>query len=131
MTSRKTIPRPTDAELEILKILWERGPSTVRDVHAASQSRKSSGYTTTLRVMQIMAGKGLLVRDENERAHVYAPAVDRENVQHEIVARLIDRVFGGSAENLLVRALGARPASKKELARMRQMLDEHEKRQKR
>jgi predicted transcriptional regulator len=76
--------------------------------------------------MQIMTEKGLLLRDESDRAHVYTPAVDRETVQSEMVASLIDRVFGGSAENLLVGALSARPASKKELARMRKMLDEHE-----
>jgi len=120
-------PRPTDAELEILKVLWKKGPSTVRDVHAAMQARKPTQYTTTLRVMQIMAEKGLLLRDETDRAHVYTPAVEFEKVQHEMVGSLIDRLFGGSAEGLLVGALNARPASKKELARMRQMLDEHQK----
>jgi len=127
MTSRKTPPRPTDAELEILKVLWKLGPSTVREVHVASQSIKASQYTTTLRVMQIMTEKRLLLRDESDRAHVYTPTVDREIVQREIVTTLIDRVFGGSAEGLLVGILNARPASKKELARMRRMLDEHEK----
>ena len=127
MTSRKPTPRPTDAELEILKVLWRLGPSTVREVHAASQSVKSSQYTTTLRVMQIMTDKRLLIRDESDRAHVYTPSVEREIVQREIVASLIDRVFGGSAEGLLVGMLSARPASKKELARMRRMLEEHEK----
>ena len=127
MTSRKNPPRPTDAELEILKVLWKLGPSTVREVHAASQSRKPSQYTTTLRVMQIMTDKKLLIRNEKDRAHIYTPAVDCEIVQREIVASLIDRVFGGSSESLLVGMLNARPASKKELARMRQMLDEHEK----
>ena len=102
----------------------------MREVHAASQTRKPSQYTTTLRVMQIMTDKRLLIRDERDRAHVYTPAVDLENVQHEMVVRLIDRVFGGSAESLLIGALNARPASKKELQRMRQMLDEHEKRKK-
>ena len=126
MTARKT-PRPTDAELEILKVLWTRGPSTVREVHAESQSRKPSQYTTTLRVMQIMTDKGILTRDESDRAHIYAPTVEREIVQREMVASLIDRIFGGSAEGLLIGALSVRPASKKELARMRQMLDEHEK----
>jgi predicted transcriptional regulator len=126
MTSQKKSSRLTDAELEILKVLWELGPSTVREVHAASQSRKPSQYTTTLRVMQIMTDKRLLIRDESDRAHVYSPTVERENVQREMVSSLIDRVFGGSAESLLIGALSARPASKKELARMRQMLDEHE-----
>jgi BlaI family penicillinase repressor len=130
MTSRKPAARPTDAELEILKILWQRGASTVRDVHAASQARKPSQYTTTLRVMQIMTEKGLLIRDESDRAHVYTPAMDCEAVQCEMVGSLIDRLFGGSAEGLLVGALNARPASSKELARMRQMLDEHPKRKK-
>ena len=130
MATRKTAWRPTDAELEILKVLWERGPSTVREVHVASQTRKPSQYTTTLRVMQIMTDKRLLIRDASDRAHIYTAAVDRENVQREMVVSLIDRVFGGSSESLLIGALSARPASKKELARMRQMLDEHEKRKK-
>ena len=128
MPSRKTAPpRPTDAELEILKVLWELGPSTVREVHAAIQVMKPSQYTTTLRVMQIMTDKRLLIRDESDRAHVYIPTVDREIVQREMVASLIDRVFGGSTEGLLVGMLNARPASKKELARMRRMLEDHEK----
>jgi predicted transcriptional regulator len=130
MATRKTW-RPTDAELEILKVLWEQGPSTVRQVHAAIQSRKPSQYTTTLRVMQIMTDKRLLIRDESDRAHVYTPAMDREIVQREMVSSLIDRIFGGSAESLLIGALSARPASKKELSRMRRMLDEYEKGKKR
>ena len=127
MAKTKPTPRPTDAELEILKVLWELGAATVREVHGAIQSRKPSQYTTTLRVMQIMTEKRLLIRDESDRAHIYKPTVGREVVQQEIVTSLIDRVFGGSAESLLVGLLSARPASKKELARMRQMLDEHEK----
>jgi predicted transcriptional regulator len=102
----------------------------VREVHDDLQKIKQSQYTTTLRLMQIMASKGLLSRDESDRAHVYAPTVERLQVQHEMTTRLIDRVFGGSAEGLLVGMLGTKRASKDELARMRQRIEEYERRRK-
>jgi BlaI family penicillinase repressor len=125
------LPKPTDAEIAILNILWDYGPATVRQVHDYLAQTKPSQYTTTLKLMQIMAEKGLLERDEAERSHVYHPVIKREEVQQQMAAHLMDRVFGGSARSLLMGALGARRASKKELAELRQMLDEYEKGQKR
>jgi predicted transcriptional regulator len=127
MTPPKDLPRPTESELEILNILWERGPSTVRQVHERLAETKKSQYTTTLKLMQIMAEKGLLARDESERSHVYKPNIERNQVQQQFAGYLLDRVFGGSARSLLIGALGARRASKKELAELRAMLDDYEK----
>ena len=120
-------PRPTDAELEILTILWSRGPITVREVHEVLSARKPTQYTTVLKMLQIMSEKGLLERSEIDRSHVYAPAVAREHVQHQLASTLMHRAFGGSAHNLLVGALGAKGASKKELAELRQLIDDYEK----
>ena len=119
--------RPTDSELDILNILWDRGPLTVRQVHDYLSERKESQYTTTLKLMQIMAEKGLVVRDETSRSHIYEPVVEREHVQQQMAADLMARAFGGSARSLLMGALGARKASKKEIAELRQLLEEHEK----
>jgi predicted transcriptional regulator len=127
MTPPKDLPRPTESELEILNILWERGPSTVRQVHERLAETKKSQYTTTLKLMQIMAEKCLLARDESERSHVYKPNIERNQVQQQFAGYLLDRVFGGSARSLLIGALGARRASKKELAELRAMLDDYEK----
>jgi predicted transcriptional regulator len=117
-------PRPTDAELDILNVLWRLGPSTVRQAHEELAAVKPWQYSTTLKLMQIMAAKGILERDDSERSHVYRPAIAQEDTQRQLVGRLIDRAFGGSVRNLLVGALGARRATKKELAELRQMLDE-------
>ncbi|MCA9663735.1 MAG: BlaI/MecI/CopY family transcriptional regulator [Myxococcales bacterium] len=114
--------RPTEAETEILAILWERGPSTVREVHAALEARRGVGYTTVLKLMQIMAHKGLVERDESRRSHVYSALVEREGVQERLVGDLIDRAFAGSAAELVVRALSSKPASKEELSDLRAML---------
>lgn len=116
--------RPTEAETEILRVLWERGPSTVREVHGALAARRGTGYTTVLKLMQIMAQKGLAARDESKRSHVYRPLVDREGVEERLVGDLIDRVFDGSAADLVVRALSSKPASKEELSALRSMLGE-------
>jgi predicted transcriptional regulator len=120
-------PRPTDAELEILTVLWSRGPSTVRDVHEVIARRKPTQYTTVLKLMQIMADKGLVRRDEKQRAHVYRAARPREWTQRQLAGDLLERAFNGSAESLLLGALSARKASKAELAELRRMLDEYEK----
>src|SRR5262245_65805499 len=96
MRPRKSDSRPTDAELEILNILWETGPATVRRVHEELEKTKPSQYTTTLKLMQIMAGKGLLERDERERSHIYGPAVGREHAQRQIAGHLMERAFAGS-----------------------------------
>jgi BlaI family transcriptional regulator, penicillinase repressor len=122
-----TPPRPTDAELEILTVLWSRGPSTVRDVYENIAERKPTQYTTVLKLMQIMADKGLVVRDEQQRAHVYEAARPREWTQQQLAGDLLRRAFNGSARSLMMGALSARKASKAELAELRKLLDEYEK----
>ena len=123
---RSNPPRPTDAELEILTVLWARGPSTVRDVHEAIVARKPTQYTTVLKLLQIMADKGLVKRDASARAHRYRAARPREWTQRQLAGDLIERAFAGSAKSLMVGALSARKASKEELAEMRRLLDEYE-----
>jgi BlaI family transcriptional regulator, penicillinase repressor len=120
-------PRPTDAELEILTVLWSRGPATVRAIHDVIATRKPAQYTTVLKTLQIMAEKGLVRRDENQRAHIYEAASSRESTQKQLAGDLLQRAFNGSAARLLQGALSARKASKAELAELRKMLDEHEK----
>ncbi len=120
-------PRPTDAELEILTVLWSRGPSTVREVHEAIARRKPAQYTTVLKLMQIMAEKGLVQRDERQRAHVYRASKPREWTQRQLAGDLLQRAFGGSAAGLVLGALSARKASAAELAEIRLLLDEYEK----
>jgi predicted transcriptional regulator len=119
-------PKPTDAELEILTVLWSRGPSTVRDVHEVIAARKPAQYTTVLKTMQIMAEKGLVVRNQDQRAHVYAPSKPREWTQQQLAGDLLQRGFEGSARTLLMGALSARKATKRELAEIRELLDEYE-----
>jgi predicted transcriptional regulator len=112
---------PTAAELDILAVLWRLGPSTVREVHDALA--KDSSYTTTLTQMRLMADKGLLVRSERFRSHVYEPAAPKEQMQKRIAGDLMQRVFDGSAANLVMGALGAHKASPGELAEIRKMID--------
>lgn len=107
-------------------MLWETGPATVRQVHEVLQARRGAGYTTVLKLMQIMAEKGLLVREESSRAHVYKPVLRKEDTQGQIVNELLDKVFGGSAAQLVMRALSGRRASKEELMEIRRMLDQCE-----
>jgi BlaI family transcriptional regulator, penicillinase repressor len=125
MNRRREIPMPTGAELDILAVLWRLGPSTVRDVHEALG--KGLGYTTTLKQMQLMTDKGLLVRSERFRSHVYEADVPKEQTQRQIAADLLARAFDGSAKNLMMGALSARPASPEELAEIRSALDAFEK----
>jgi BlaI family transcriptional regulator, penicillinase repressor len=120
-------PRPTDAELEILTVLWSLGPSTVRQVHETVSRRKPTQYSTVLKFLQIMSEKGLVHRNEKQRAHIYEPAQTKEWTQQRLAGDLLERAFGGSAKNLLVGALSARKASKQELADLRKMLDDYEK----
>ena len=122
-----TPARPTDAELEILNILWANGASTVRDVHEEINGRRPTQYTTVLKQLQIMAAKNLVQRDEQQRAHVYKAAQPREWTQRQIAGDLLQRAFGGSARSMLMGALSARKASRDELAEIRQLLDEYEK----
>jgi BlaI family transcriptional regulator, penicillinase repressor len=122
----KIPPRPTDAELEILTVLWSRGPATVREVHETISSRKPTQYTTVLKMLQIMAEKGLVRRDEKQRAHVYEAARPREWTQRQLAGDLLQRAFNGSARSLMVGALSARKASKEDLSELRRLLDEYE-----
>jgi BlaI family transcriptional regulator, penicillinase repressor len=121
------LPRPTDAELDILAVLWERGAATVRDVHQAISARKPTQYTTILKLLQIMTVKGLVRRNEEARAHIYAAAQEREATQRQLAGDLINRAFAGSAGGLVMGALSTRRASKEELAEIRRLLDECEK----
>lgn len=123
----RQLPRPTDAELEILTVLWSRGPSTVREVHETVSRRKPTQYSTVLKFMQIMAEKGLVRRDEKQRAHIYEAAQPREWTQKQLAGDLLQRAFAGSAKNLLMGALSARKASREELAELHKLLDEYEK----
>jgi BlaI family penicillinase repressor len=116
-------PRPTDAELEILTILWSRGRSTVREVHEAIARRKPTQYTTVLKTLQIMAEKGLVRRDEEQRAHVYEASRPREQTERQLAGDLLQRAFGNSAKNLLLGALSSRKVSREELAELRKFLD--------
>ena len=118
-------PRPTEAELAILGVLWARGPATVRQVNDALYESRETGYTTTLKLMQIMAEKGLVTRDERDRTHVYAAKLSQDRTQRQLVTDLVDRAFGGSALALVMQALSAHPASDDELQEIQRLIDEH------
>ena len=120
------LPRPTESELAILRVLWTNGPSTVRQVNDVLSASRDTGYTTTLKLMQIMAEKGLVTRDERERAHVYAARLAEADTQRQLVKDLVERAFGGSAEKLVLQALISKRATPDEIARIREMLDEME-----
>ena len=122
-TKNPHAPRPTDSELGILRVLWERGDSTVREVQEELEKVSPTGYTTVLKMLQIMTDKGLVARDESQRAHVYRAADAQQTVQRGLVAHLLDRAFGGSAHQMVQQALASRPASSDELAEIRQLLD--------
>jgi len=117
-------PRPTDAELAILRVIWRLGPSTVREIHEEMmKDQPRLGYTTVLKLLQIMTEKGLVDRDESRRAHVYSASESAESTQQMLVSDLAERAFGGSAAQLVMQALSGRKASAKELAEIRHLLD--------
>jgi len=118
-------PRPTEAELAILRVLWTQGPSTVRQVNARLSAGRDIGYTTTLKLMQIMADKGLVTRDESDRTHVYAARASQNQTQRQLVSDLVDRAFGGSAAALVLQALNAHRASPEELAEIQDLIAEY------
>jgi predicted transcriptional regulator len=120
-------PKPTDGELDILTVLWSRGPSTVRDVYEVLSGRKRTQYTTVLKLMQIMTEKGLVRRDESQRSHIYEAARPREWTQQQLAGDLLQRAFAGSARSLMMGALSAQKATKKELAELHQLLEQYEK----
>lgn len=117
------LPRPTDAELAILRILWERGASTVRQVHDALARERPAAYTTALKMLQIMTEKGLVRRDDRDRTHIFHPRLTEEQTQRQLVRDLLDRAFGGSAAKLVVQALSARRATEEELGEIRKLIE--------
>ena len=120
---REPNTRPTETELDILRVLWDRGPSTVREVHAALYGDDGAGYTTALKLMQIMHAKGLVERDDSQRAHIYRAAVSKQRTQKRYVAEIVDRLFNGSPSQLALHALGSQPgASREELKEIRALL---------
>lgn len=121
------LPRPTEAELEILQVLWARDGCTVREVHEALHRDSGAGYTTALKLLQIMHGKGLVVRDDSQRAHVFHAAVSKEKTQKRFLADLVQRVFEGSPSQLVLHALGSQRASREELREIRALLNRLEK----
>jgi BlaI family transcriptional regulator, penicillinase repressor len=116
-------PLPTDAELQVLRVLWARGPSTPRDVHDALYAESDGAYTTALKLLQNLLGKGLVTRDETGRPHVYEAAVPEDETLHGVLRQLIDRSFEGSAAALAMHALGARRASSDELAELKALIE--------
>lgn len=119
--------KPTESELEILQILWEKGQCTVRDVHEVLEKSKDAGYTTTLKLMQIMHEKGLVSRDTSSKTHIYKSLVNQEKTQQQLVTKMIDNVFNGSAARLVMQALGNHSASKDEIDSIKKYLDELDK----
>ena len=117
------IPRPTEAELELLRILWEKEPATVRDIYDTLNHERSSGYTTVLKLLQIMTAKGLVVRDEASRAHVYRAAISQDAMQSKLLKDLSMRLFSGSAAQLALHALAMEPASQNELDEIRALIE--------
>lgn len=123
----KALPRPTETELEILQVLWGSGGCTVRDVHEVLHRRGGTGYTTALKLLQIMFEKGLVVRDESQRAHVYRAVVSKERTQKRFLSDLLQRVFDGSSSQLVLQALGDHTASREELREIRKLLNKLDK----
>jgi len=123
-------PKPTSAELEILRVLWLRGPSTVREVHDVLAESKNMGYTTVLKLLQIMTAKGMVKRDEDSRAHIYEARQPADKTKRQLVADLLQRAFSGSASDLMLHALSGAKTSRKEIEEIRRMLDEYERKAK-
>lgn len=115
--------KPTESELEILQILWEKGNCTVREVHEILEKNKDAGYTTTLKLMQIMSEKGLVVRDTSSKTHIYKAIVNQQKTEQHLVSKMIDNVFNGSAARLVMQALGNHSASPDEIDSIKKYLD--------
>lgn len=123
MTDPRELPKPTDAELSILRVLWQRGTATVREIHDSLNQQKPMGYTTVLKLLQIMTEKGLVVRNEAERAHVYQATQSQDVAQNRLVGDLVEKLFDGSAQKLVLHALSNRKASTAEMQEIRRLLD--------
>jgi BlaI family transcriptional regulator, penicillinase repressor len=119
-------PKPTSAELEILRVLWDRGPSTVREVHDILAETKHMGYTTVLKLLQIMTSKGLVTRNEEARAHIYEARQPADKTKRQLVGDLLQKVFAGSASQLMMHALSGEKASRADINEIRRLLDEYE-----
>ena len=122
MNHKKPLPKPTESELEVLSILWKSGPCTVRLVNDQLNNKREVGYTTTLKIMQIMHDKGMLYREVHGRTHIYKPAAEEEEIQGKLIDRLLDTAFGGSSSKLILQALGNHKSSKEELAEIKKLL---------
>ncbi len=122
--SKSLSPKPTESELEILQVLWQRGIATVRDVHEALSDLKDAGYTTTLKLMQIMHEKGLVTRDDSCKTHIYKANVSKNKTQQNIVGKMVNSLFEGSASQLMMQAFGNKKPSKKEIEEIQQLLDQ-------
>lgn len=120
--SEPKLPRPTDSELEILQVIWRRGPSTVREIHEELSAADNVGYTTILKFLQIMTEKGLVTRDESQRAHVYSAAASQQTTQRQLIRHLLERAFGGSASQLVMQALSTKRTSQEELGQIKEVL---------
>jgi BlaI family transcriptional regulator, penicillinase repressor len=127
--AKPTLPKPTDGELAILRVLWERGPSTVRQVHDVLSRDRSAAYTTALKLLQIMTEKGLVRRDDSDRSHVYQARMTEAQTQRQLVRDLLDRAFGGSASKLVMQALAARRSTPEELGEIRRLLEDRRRHQ--
>lgn len=123
MSSTKYI-KPTESELEILQVLWDKGIASVREVHEELSKTKEAGYTTTLKLMQIMNEKGLVKRDDSIKTHIYQPAVSKEKTQKHLLGKMINTLFGGSATDLVIQALGSHKATADELEEIQKLLTE-------
>ncbi len=127
MMSTTKVLKPTDSELEILQVLWDKGDATVRDVHEELMQTKDCGYTTTLKLMQIMFEKGLVLRDDTNRTHIYTANVSKEKTQKQLVDKMVVALFSGSHSQLVMQALGSHTPSKRELDEIQQLLDRYKK----
>lgn len=124
MKRNHPLPRPTEGELELLRILWERGPSTVRDLHQEIKAKRALGYTSVLKLLQIMTEKGLVEREESGKAHIYHPAASQNETQDQLVRDISERLFAGSAAQLAMHALALEPVNDQELEALRNLIDQ-------
>ena len=115
--------KPTESELEILQVLWDRSNATVREVHEEMSKTKDCGYTTTLKLMQIMFEKGLVKRDDSNKTHIYQPNISKDKTQKQLVSKMVNSLFGGSASQMVMQALGSQSTSKEELDEIQKLLD--------
>jgi BlaI family transcriptional regulator, penicillinase repressor len=121
---RQSLPKPTEAELELLRVLWEKGPATVRELHDAVNLQRTVGYTSVLKILQIMTEKGLVEREESAKAHIYRAAASQEETQNQLLRDLSERLFSGSAAQLAMHALAMQPTSAEELEEIRTLMEQ-------